>query len=62
MKRHHVSKRHDDTCHKQTYIIPKESRRLVVAAEEDIQRKHIQEQESSCPKQKIEGHQWIGHL
>ena len=62
MKRHHVSKIHDDTCHKKAYIMPKESRRLSVAVEEDIQSKQIQEQESSSPKQKIEGHQWIGHL
>ena len=44
MKRHHVSKRHDDTCHKQAYIMPKESRILRVVIEEDIQRKQIQEQ------------------
>ena len=39
MKRHHVSKIHNDTCHKQAYRLPKESRRLTMAAEEDIQRK-----------------------
>ena len=32
-------KGHDDTSHKQAYIMPKESIRLSVAAEEDLQRK-----------------------